>query len=252
MGAPQTQTSIITGHKIPAAVLDLIVEAQDYLVLTTAYLKSWIHLDHALKQALGRGVRVHCLIRTPDGQRRDREKAEEEIEQLEELGVQVHQLERLHAKAYINETRAIVTSFNLVSDSQNSLELGVLISEPALVEQCLAALADYCPPIREVRTPRAPRPTRPRPQTPRAPRMIETDTSFCIGCASSEHPYNLDKPLCRSCYRKSADGSDYTVLENRVCHRCGRANRSTVERPLCYSCFKKLPEAERLARGGSA
>jgi hypothetical protein len=250
MSAPQK--SIITGHKIQAAVLDLIGEAQDYLVLTTAYLKSWIHLDHELKQALGRGVRVHCLIRTPDGQRRDREKAEEEIEQMQDLGVQVHQLERLHAKAYISETRAIVTSFNLVSDSQNSLELGVLLSEPTLVEQCFEALADYCPPIRELKTPRAPRSTGSRFPTPRAQRVIESETAFCIGCASPSHPYNLDKPLCRSCYRKSSEGNDYTVLEDRVCHRCGQANRSTVKRPLCYPCFTQLPEAERLARGGAS
>ncbi len=136
---------LLTAHHLPYRVVNIIEEAHEFVVLVTAYLTSWPHLDHAIKSAIARGVRVSLVLRAPDGAQRDRAKREREAADLKELGASVHFVDRLHAKAYINENAAIVTSFNLVSGSNESIELGVLLQDAELVHDCIAKIRSYCP-----------------------------------------------------------------------------------------------------------
>lgn len=227
---------LLTAHHLPFRVLNIIEEAQDFVVLVTAYLKSWTHLDHALKAAVARGVPVTVILRSPDGAKRDREKRTSEAKALEALGANVHYVDRLHAKAYVNEKAAIVTSFNLVSGSNESIELGVLIQDHDLVDDCIAKIRTYCPELDD--------PRQAGKATERALISAAAETGHCIGCA--EHlPRNPEKPLCRSCYRSSKKGSDLTALPERGCHFCGGGHAATLARPICQSCWKKIPKQEQ-------
>ncbi|MBZ0152452.1 MAG: hypothetical protein K8J09_13065 [Planctomycetes bacterium] len=228
---------LLTAHHLPYRVVNIIENAQEFVVLVTAYLSSWTHLDHAIKTTIARGVPISLVMRAPDGAKRDREKREEEASALKALGVQVHFVERLHAKAYVNEKEAIVTSFNLVSGSNESIELGVLIQDPDLVRDCVAKIRAYCPTL-DSKTKAVPRAG----EVAAAAVKEKADAAaFCIGC-SEELPFNPTKPLCLSCYRSSKKGKDLPALPRRACHRCGKPGPGTLSRPICPECWQSLPK----------
>lgn len=230
---------LLTAHHLPYRVVNIIEEAREFVLLVTAYLDSWTHLDHAIKNAVSRGVPITLVMRSPDGAKRDRAKREDEARSLKELGVQVHFVDRLHAKAYVNEKEAIVTSFNLVSGSNESIELGVLIQDPKLVRDCVAKVRAYCPelpsdPSRAAKLPNTHRPT-----------GDPESAAFCIGC-SDALPFNPAKPMCLSCYRSSGKGEDFATLPRRACHCCGKPGLCTLSRPLCPECWKALPKDRQI------
>ncbi len=229
---------LLTAHHLPYRVVNIIENAQDFVLLVTAYLTSWTHLDHAIKTTIARGVPINLVMRAPDGAKRDREKREQEAEDLRQLGVKVHFVERLHAKAYVNEKEAIVTSFNLVSGSNESIELGVLIQDPVLVRDCVSKVQAYCPDLVATKapTPKASKAASASNQKPE----VEAPAS-CIGC-SDPLPFNPTRPMCLSCYRSSKKGEDLAALEKRSCHRCGKPGPATLARPICPECWKSLPK----------
>lgn len=231
---------ILTAHHLPYRVVNIIENAQEFVVLVTAYLNSWTHLDHAIKSTIARGIPITMVMRAPDGAKRDRDKRTEEATALEELGVRVHFVERLHAKAYVNEKEAIVTSFNLVSGSNESIELGVLIQDPPLVRDCIAKIQGYCPEVAGARLCKSPG-AKPSQPSGRRPDDEPDAGAFCIGCAEPA-TFNPTKPMCLSCYRSSKKGNDLDALPRRACHCCGKAGQSTLNRPICPSCWGGLPK----------
>jgi len=229
---------LLTAHHLPYRVVNIIEEAREFVVLVTAYLTSWPHLDHAIKGAVARGVEVSLVLRAPDGAQRDRAKREREANDLKELGARVHFIERLHAKAYINEGAAIVTSFNLVSGSNESIELGVLLQDAQLVHDCIAKIQAYCPELV------IGRPSKARAPAKQAASPAPAVHAHCIGCA--EHvPFDPARPFCLSCYRTSKKGADVSSLSRRVCHRCGGEGPATLDRPICPTCWKQIPKDEQ-------
>lgn len=146
----------------------------------------------------------------------------------------MHPVPRLHAKVYLNESQAVITSFNLVGGSHDSVEFAVRIADPGVVAECYEMVASYCPELKAARATARP-----------------TKVGFCIGCGSDSQGYDPAKPLCRDCYKASKRGAACDSLPNRVCHSCGVGHKATLEKPLCYDCYKQLSSAERVALGGA-
>lgn len=225
---------LLTAHHLPYRVVNIIENAQQFVVLVTAYLTSWTHLDHAIKATIARGVPITLVMRAPDGAKRDREKRQDEADDLKKLGVKVHFVERLHAKAYANEQEAIVTSFNLVSGSNESIELGVLIQDQALVSELINKVRTYCPELSPVGK-------HAEHAKAAAPAAKAAESAFCIGCGDLR-PFDGTKPMCLSCYRSSKKGTDVERLPRRSCHACGKPGPGTLDKPICPECWKSLPK----------
>ena len=225
---------LLTAHHLPYRVVNIIENAKQFVVLVTAYLTSWTHLDHAIKATVARGVPITLVMRAPDGAKRDREKRQEEADALRELGVTVHFVERLHAKAYANEQEAIVTSFNLVSGSNESIELGVLIQDQELVSDLINKIRTYCPELSPLGKPAVQ-------VKAAAPAAKAVESAFCIGCCEAR-PFDGTKPMCVSCYRSSKKGTEVERLPRRSCHACGKPGPGTLDKPICPDCWKALPK----------
>ncbi len=131
----------------------------------------------------------------------------------------------LHAKCYLNEEEAIITSMNLYEASQKNVEMGILLTK----KEDTIAYNDLWKEVKRI--------IKDKPNLI----FIQQKTSskkdgFCIRCKESIK-LNPKVPLCKKCYKS---WSKYSVptYEEKFCHVCGKENKSSLEEPVCYSCKK--------------
>ena len=152
----------------------------------------------------------------------------------------------LHAKCYLNEDTALLTSMNLYEFSErNNDEMGVSVSregDPELYDAIFKASKELLDKSEQVRVTVArvepvednsKQPRRSRDRTPaRTPKK-----GFCIRCgdsisADAEHPY------CDRHYR-SWNRYKNPEYEEKYCHICGEEHKATMKKPVCLTCYKK-------------
>ena len=140
-------------------------------------------------------------------------------------GIEIRFLKNLHAKCYLNEKEALLTSMNLHEFSQeNNAEMGILVSKEkdrqlydGIHEQAMI--------------------------WKKASRCIETEDSgelsrrFCIRC-KGDIPDNRDVPFCGRHWKtwNRFKNEDYP---EEYCHYCGNEYETTKSKPLCRACFRR-------------
>ena len=153
----------------------------------------------------------------------------------------------LHAKCYLNEREALITSMNLYDFSQvNNNEMGILVmklEEPDLFESIYAEVNRLIRISEEVKVSVEkviPRET-PSINLSKLPEKPGTKAKLpgngvCIRCKAAlkldpQHPY------CKECYGswKQYENEKY---EEKYCDVCGRSNKSTLLKPTCFDCYK--------------
>lgn len=263
---------VITGTDISGQVQKLISESRELLVLVSPYFDPWDRLTTEVKLARTRpNLRPRLLLRGGP----DREKQEPKARALIDFGVEVSYLKRLHAKIYLNESHAIVTSLNLVEASVNSSwEIAIRVDsvrdavayrdivkyaaellDRAHGEEAIAAqpekasahaalhavLGGRGAPAPSPARPSAPAPGRtPAPAAPVRPAPASSAArkraGRCIRC-SDEIAFDVEHPYCASCYRSWSryKNPDY---DEEHCHSCGKAKVTTMAKPLCKPCWE--------------
>lgn len=111
---------IIPPYQITSEILNLINEAENYLILVSPYVNfnNWDRIKIDISNALKRNVRIEFYTRL------DLENSKS-WEQIEALGITPKLIKNLHAKLYFNEKSGIVTSMNLLTSSNlNAIEFG--------------------------------------------------------------------------------------------------------------------------------
>ncbi|HRF48207.1 MAG TPA: phospholipase D family protein [Anaerolineales bacterium] len=207
----------------------LINQAQDTLILISPYLK----LNDRLRQSLEDKDRLKIDIRLIYGKN---ELQPEQINWLRTLhSVRTSFCENLHAKCYLNEGEAILTSMNLYEFSQvNNHEMGVYVTkaeEPELYGDILNEARRLIRISDEIRV------TVEKVQVTEAPAKPEaSNAGHCIRCGKSI-ALNPAAPYCPDCYRvwKRYENPDHKEAR---CHICGTAQATTLNKPVCYACFK--------------
>ena len=159
---------------------------------------------------------------------------------FEQVGITTYFRKNLHAKCYLNEKEALLTSMNPYRFSQqNNDEMGILISKKddktlyeAVYEQALrwkdASESDMSPPGKK-RTSTTPR---------RSVAIIKSGA--CIRCGAE---INADpaKPFCKRHWRYW-NKTQYDDYEHSFCHTCGKEHSATRLKPACYPCYKKYKD----------
>ena len=114
--------TFLTTTKISAELEDLIKHAEYSIVLISPYVKVNQKLQDFIRDADGRGVKI-MLIYGKSDMRPD------EWNWIKDLSnKEVGFVQNLHAKCYISESVAIITSMNLYDFSQqNNDEMGILV-----------------------------------------------------------------------------------------------------------------------------
>lgn len=160
----------------------------------------------------------------------------------------------LHAKFYLNENAALLTSMNLYESSQvKNYEIGLYISkteDPELYESILNE-AKYLftnsdPPLKDTSTKSA----------GRNPATQDDGRGFCIKCANNipfkPKPVDGDeqRPFCDECHEKwekrPESERSYRSPES-YCHACGEIcethgddHNSSYARPICTDCYPEM------------
>jgi len=226
---------------ISAALTELIKNTDDKLFLISPYLQIADRLRLLIKEKDSRNIiDIKVVFRT------DKLKAEE-MSFLQELNnVKVLSCDNLHAKCYLNENTAIITSMNLYQHSQqNNWEMGIKIEKNTdlelyenIFEEVKLIISSSQPTAYSIK--KIEKDVRVRSKNTRATskKLKENiNNGFCIRCGMNLK-LNPEKPLCFNCYKSWEKYGDSGYKE-KFCHVCGKESTCTVEKPVCYTCYKK-------------
>ncbi len=208
----------------------LIKGTNEKLILISPFLK----ISDQLKQSIEDKDRMKIDIRVIYG-KNDLEPSE--YEWLKSLrSVRTSFCKNLHAKCYMNEKEAIITSMNLYDYSQvNNYEMGIYVDksiDPTLYNTISEEAMRLVRISNEIKITVS--------QVPKTDEKTLKPSSntqgFCIRCGAK---ITLDPkyPYCNKCYgafKKSGKDNQ----EEKHCHICGKPNESTLLKPSCYECYK--------------
>lgn len=225
---------------------EIIKSAEERLVIISPYLR----VNERIRELLEDKDRLKIDVRIVYGKN---ELQPDENNWLESMNsVRTSFCKNLHAKCYMNEKEALLTSMNLYEFSQvNNNEMGMLISrgsEPNLYDEILQesmrivriseeirVKVSRIEPSKDVR--QAPTKNTRVTKQPARPTQKSPMKGFCIRCkdavkADPTHPY------CSRCYGswKRYENKDY---EEKNCHICGNKHPATLNKPLCLTCYRK-------------
>ena len=219
---------------------EIIKNAEDRLWLISPYLK----VNNRLRELL-EDKKPSVDVRVIYGKS---ELHPEEMKWLEGLTqIKTSFRQNLHAKCYLNEDQALLTSMNLYEFAEkNNDEMGVLVSKDEDLYRKIfeesKRLVDNSEQIRvtvaRVETPAVDRETPAPKQARRSQAKANTPTSaFCIRC-KDELPADPLQPYCNRCFSswKRYENNEY---EEQHCHTCGKEHKATMSKPACPSCYRK-------------
>jgi phosphatidylserine/phosphatidylglycerophosphate/cardiolipin synthase-like enzyme len=220
----------LTTRKITSALEDIIIEAQELLILISPFVFIPHNLVPRLKDAVDRGVRVVLVMKDEENKRVN----EQEVQKFDFIGLKVLLHPYLHGKAYLNEKSAIITSFNLIDSSEkNNIEFGILLSKHdsseifnRILSECdyvirksneLDILDDdfY---VRDIQW---------------EDKFNNRSYGFCIACRKKIEK-SLGRPFCIECYRGWGKNLKQPL---NYCHLCGIENDVVFESPICPKCI---------------
>lgn len=219
----------------------LVNNSNEKLILISPYLK----LSDRLKQSLEDKDRMKIDVRLIYGKSELHPAENNWLALL--TSIRVSFLQNLHAKCYLSENEAIVTSMNLYDFSQeNNCEMGIHINKTEDGE-LYTALYDEVTRIMRISNEKNISELKvSQGNGKRKVRIVKTTPltpGFCIRC-KAKIKLNPLLPYCRECYGswKKYENQEY---EEKYCHICGEHNKSSKQKPGCYYCYninKRKPE----------
>lgn len=239
---------------------ELIKDAEEWLLLISPFLQ----VNQRIRDLLTHKDKSNVIVEVVYGKS---ELSPEESDWLSSTpSIRTSYRTNLHAKCYLSEKKALLTSMNLYAFSQvNNLEMGVLVDRHeelygAMHEEArriLEGAEEHRSPSAPTRSPRqrqkrVPRSKRAEPEREPARRGHRSGESpkkisrtapakardgFCIRC-SAKLPLDPTTPYCSTCHQSWSRYKNDSYTE-RVCHICGEAFETTMRRPACLLCYRK-------------
>jgi hypothetical protein len=160
----------------------------------------------------------------------------------------IYELDNLHAKCYLNDNTAVITSMNLYRHSQeNNWEMGLKIeksTDPVIYEDInrhvsllfnagkmyekkIINFGNIISQASNVGT-----------KLKKVGKKRIANSCYCIRCSKGIN-YDLDKPLCSTCFKSWSRYMDKSYHE-KYCHYCGKVNKTSFGKPLCMDCYKEI------------
>jgi hypothetical protein len=236
-----------TTNGVSAAIDELVKNARKQLFLISPYLQISKNLRSLIKEADRQpliDIKVVC--------RKDSNWPPDDMNFLQNLeNAKIKSIEGLHAKIYLNESTAIITSMNLYLHSQqNNKEVGLIFDAEQDKEMYDKIFQEVTRLIEEAdKIPYKVTIEKEQPITAKPEKVKETPSvkatsqqipnkGFCIRCRG-EIPFDPNNPLCSKDLKSWAryEKRDYP---EKYCHVCGKESKQSFAKPTCLSCYRKL------------
>lgn len=241
----------LTTKQIAAHLEQIIVDAKQQLFLVSPYIKA----DRQIRERLVSQANSNSEVRISVIYGK-KELPAKEWDWLKDLpSVELRFRQDLHAKCYLNEQVALVTSMNLYDFSEvNNDEMGILVSAKDdrqlynKVRDDVLRIAENSEVISKAATakptttvtPPVTRAASREPQRKPEPSIGIPTSGFCIR-DKAVIPADPGKPYCNRCFQSWNRFKNPEYEENH-CHICGNENDSTMEKPACRSCYRKYKD----------
>ena len=170
----------------------------------------------------------------------------EESEWLASTRIRTSFREHLHAKCYMNESRALITSMNLYEFSQqNNDEMGILLDRGDDTElygavkreaERILELSDE-PEDRVTRVDESEANGEPSRSGGAGRQSTLPEMGYCLRCAETV-PFSFERPYDGRHYSSWAKFKNKDYEENH-CHTCGKVHKTSMAKPLCLKCYRK-------------
>lgn len=171
-----------------------------------------------------------------------------------QIGIRTSLCKNLHAKCYLNENEAIITSMNLYEFSQqNNNEMGIYISKAQVpdlydatleeVQRLLTISEKIRVTVKKVTADTPPRTEKKLAEPKHAnPKNAEKPSGYCIRTGTSI-PFNLEKPMSYEAFKSWSKYGDRDYPE-KFCHFSGEASsgETSVNKPILKKHWKKAKE----------
>ena len=231
---------------------EIIKGAKERLVIISPFLR----INERIKELLEDKNRMKIDVRVIYGKSELRPEENNWLGSMDSIRTSI--CNNLHAKCYLNENEALLTSMNLYEFSQvNNNEMGILITrdeEQALYEEIKEESMRLVRVSEEIRVTvaKVEAETAGKAATKRARRepqqaMAKPDKGFCIRC-KADLPVNPVQPYCSRCYASWRRYSN-TEYEEKHCHTCGKEHGASMLKPVCIACFRKYKDVLEFAAG---
>jgi len=147
----------------------------------------------------------------------------------------------LHAKCYMNEDEALVTSMNLYEFSQsNNNEMGILVKKEEDKELYEDIEKECQRLVRNSEEIKISVEKIPKETTNYNKKKTIRGKGFCIQC-EKEIKLNPTVPYCKECYNVWKEYGDEEYQEKN-CHICKKPHKSSLKKPACLNCYNKYKE----------
>ena len=171
-----------------------------------------------------------------------------------QIGIRTSLCKNLHAKCYINENEAIITSMNLYEFSQqNNNEMGIYISKAQdidlynatleEVQRLLTISEEIRVTVKKVTADTPPKTEKKIAEAkPLNTKTSEKPTGFCIR-TGVPIPFNVEKPMSFDAFKFWSKYSDPNYSE-KFCHFSGEPSNgeTSVSKPILKKNWKKAKE----------
>lgn len=212
----------------------LIKHAKDRIILISPYLK----INDRLKEFLEDQNRMKIDIRVIYGKSELKPAEIKWLQTLDYVHTSFHK--NLHAKCYMSESEAIITSMNLYEFSQvNNEEMGIHVSlddDPDLYQTILDEAQRLIRNADEIKV-SVMRVHTPPPKTTlkSGEKPVSLKSGVCIRCGKSI-PLDPTHPYCKDDYRiwKKFGNNDF---KEKYCHICGKDHPATFSKPADFACY---------------
>ncbi|NOR48553.1 MAG: hypothetical protein GQ533_11010 [Methanosarcinaceae archaeon] len=148
----------------------------------------------------------------------------------------------LHAKCYLSEKEAIITSMNLYEYSQvNNYEMGIYVSKDddlILYKEIYEEAMDIFRISDELKISIEKIDSKKEANFAKSSnKNNKFESGYCIRC---KEQIKLDPmhPYCKKCYT-SWNKYKNEEYKEKYCHICGNSTISSKIKPICYNCYKK-------------
>lgn len=214
----------LTTKQIAGEIEGIMRSANEFIILISPFLNISDMYIERLAEATNKKIKVDIVFGNKDMRKFEQVK----LSNIKKLNI--YYLKMLHAKCYINENDAVITSMNLYEYSEMNREMGIHVSKDENVEiyneiynEAISIIknADNYYINEQVNENRG--------------QYVGEPTGTCIRCGVRVSLDNK-RPLCTLCYKTWTNFSDEDYKEN-YCHICGKEHNSSMRKPLCRSCF---------------